>query len=320
MTKTISAVAFALVCATACGPGERDILPGVPPGNTNPNNPNNPNQPGSDGGQHSGSDGGSNGGSDGGTTTPTGWKNGAVWAQSQVFTAAGMQYPSWSAGAYFYSSDETGVSTCTQKDEGPCVVTTCQPTGAQNPTYDELSAGGITISGGAQSVTLAAPPGDGAYEAKSGTGTVLWHGGEQLKFQASGAAVPAFSASVTAPSAPVVSSPPLPSPGQALHFGKNGQTFSWSGGAAGKFIVILAGQAQQGAVTTSVRCAFSAAAGTGTVPAGAIAAIPQSSGSFMVMVENESIVTAGEWPVSLRLTTVANTPNGSYFSGVASFE
>jgi hypothetical protein len=147
------------------------------------------------GGGTSGTGGGA-GGTGGGAGGETGTtKSGYVSLSQYCLTLNGIAYCGANATAAFFTIPSTGG--CAQSTVGPCTVMTCSSDGGFVP-YVTDSAGNITISGTrAGPITLA--PIDGGYSYYTSSSDKLWDGGETVTVTATGATVPAFSTSLTAP-------------------------------------------------------------------------------------------------------------------------
>jgi len=188
---------------------------------------------------------------------------------------------------------------CTSQVVGPCLLSTC----TSPPT--PADAGVVTITGGAETVTLTAQAGQ--YAPVEGM-RALWAGGEVLRFSAAGGAVPAFSGMVTAPPPLVVSSlgdaawptAAVPAPRSAP------LVVRWAPGAATDVVVFV--DTMQG----GVGCGFPASAGMGTVPAEALAALPAGSAFLSVASTAGDTVLAGAFEIDLELQTAATTPSGAF--------
>lgn len=209
-------------------------------------------------------------------------------------SSSGGAMPGYQAFAGFGSG-----GACASQVVGPCILSTC----TSPPT--PADAGVITITGGAEAVTLT--PQAGTYPPAEGM-RALWTGGEVLRFSAAGGTVPAFSGTVTAPPQVVVSTlgdaawptaaVPLPRSAPLV--------IRWSTGAMTDVLVYV--DTQQG----GVGCAFPASAGTGTVPAEALAALPAGAAFLSVSTIAGDTVTAGAFAIDLELQTAATTQTGAF--------
>lgn len=165
------------------------------------------------------------------------------------------------------------------------------------------NAGEIVIGGGAWSTVTLSPGEDGRYSAASGA-MALWSGSDAiLTVTAEGGEVPMFGVSLagTDPvtlTAPVEGSVPVP---VSL---ASDLTATWSGSTPGE-VVVQVSAAREG--TVRVECRFSPAAGTGTVPAEALAAMGVGAATLTVRSEQSRAIMRSGWDVGVALVT----PSGS---------
>ena len=192
------------------------------------------------------------------------------------------------ASASFYVNQATG--TCTEQEFGECTAFTC-PTTTPTPIY--ASGGTVSVTGLSQAITLT-PKADNTYEPFSQM-QPLFTGGEMITVSGTGAVAPAFSISVTAPSRAAITSPAKPPMNTSLMISR-AQDFSvtWTGGGAGKLYVYFAGPSASG---TSLSCGYEADAGSATVPAAALAALPPGMGSFGASRLFYKSVDIGDWRI-----------------------
>lgn len=203
----------------------------------------------------------------------------------------------------------TGHTSCRSLgSSGPCEELDCSAA----VTAGSHSAGTITVTGATVPVSI--PPGtNGVYPGYQAT-QALFNGGETLTVAASGAEVPAFMKSVTAPGKATITSPAKPASGSPYLMVNRAAGFSltWTGGGSGKLMVSLFGGTNQ---TTRVTCKFDASAGTGMIPAAALMTLPAGNGGFAMAAITETSVTSGDWGVTLEGYYNAVWPDDSIVSG-----
>ena len=137
----------------------------------------------------------------------------------------------------------------------------------------------ITIQGpnGSRSVNAS----NGGYGAViSQNGAPYYVPGPYTITSPGGKEVPAFSASLTIPSLATMTSPPPDATNPAIVTRANGLTVTWTGGSQNGFISIDGSSATDGSFTTgaSFHCLAPAAAGSFTIPANILLALP--AGNF----------------------------------------
>jgi hypothetical protein len=163
----------------------------------------------------------------------------------------------WTGGVSASFSRTTGGS-CTQRTVGPCSVARCDYNGGA-PRTTNLSAGAITITGGMPGTITFSPLSDGSYDY---SGTYSFAAGETLDVSAAGGTVPAFTASVTFPTAITVTAPTTGTIDRSQDL-----AIAWTGGDASVLAKIQEGTSDRGVL---IQCVFDASAGSGTIPAGAL--------------------------------------------------
>jgi uncharacterized protein (TIGR03437 family) len=164
---------------------------------------------------------------------------------------------------------------------GTCMAFTTTDPGLSQPFAGEtsLDAGAqltITGPGGAKSIA----GGGGSYKGLlSGSGAYLVPGTYTVT-GAGGANVPAFTATMTIPQMPVMTSPPPDSVNPTAVTRSSGMTITWSGGSPNGFVEISGSNATNNTFSAgaSFQCTASTAAGTLTVPAYVLLALP--AGNF----------------------------------------
>jgi hypothetical protein len=205
--------------------------------------------------------------------------------------------------AGFFSA---GAACTTMQTIGPCEVrqcTTTQPQGAQ-------SAGTITITGALKPLSLV--PGADKLYVQQMSMTSLFNGGEMISFAAAGADIPAFTVAVTTPTKATITAPAKPAAASLLAINRAQDfTVSWTGGGSGRLQVFLSGAGG----SPSLFCRFAASAGTGKVPAAALATMTGAMGSFAMASINETEKTAGDWGIEASAYFNAVWPDAAIVSG-----
>jgi hypothetical protein len=201
---------------------------------------------------------------------------------------------------------------CTTAAMGACTSSVCTPPDHFDLGFSSVvthhSAGTLQLMGGAFPISLA-PGSDNSYSAAPSP-QPLWAGGETLTVVAAGADVPAFSATLTAPS-PVVLSTPLHDPGTLTVDRTLDLAFAWSGGGAGTFTVTL-----NGPNFSNVVCSFAASLGSGVMPAALLGRLPMGTGNISGSVSTRVTVPAGTaWAIEYSASTEPMQVNGVSFGG-----
>jgi len=207
----------------------------------------------------------------------------------------------------------TGHTGCTSLGtSGPCEELDCSAA----VTAGSHSAGTITVTGAALPVSITAGT-SGVYTSFMAN-QVLFNGGETLTVAASGAEVPAFMKSVTAPGKATITSPAKPSSTSPylMITRASGFTVSWTGGSGTLFVALFGGTNQ----ATRVNCRFDASAGSGTVPVDALMMLPAGNGGFAMAAITETSVTAGDWGVTVEGYYNAVWPDDAIVSGPTSLQ
>jgi hypothetical protein len=241
---------------------------------------------------------------------------GSIGVYSHAYTAAGTPVlVSGAYAAYTAATDDAGYADCTTKEEGDCALYDCVPTGLMPPPPQYLDAGALAIEGALRPIALQPQPG-AQYTSESSSTAALFAGGETLTATIAGAGdIPAHEATLIAPSAVVVSSPDLDEP---VTIDRNGPlALAWSGGGAGRVRVVVAVTFLEGSDvkrTANLTCSFPASAGSGSVPASLLGAMPATTptdyGSISVDVTSEVRVVAGDYVTGFYATAMATAPMG----------
>jgi uncharacterized protein (TIGR03437 family) len=190
-----------------------------------------------------------------------------------------------SATAIFESiggSSLTGYQSSSRPSLQSCYVTQSGSATPVNPfTFTGLNAGSVSVAGPAGTQTLTSNPGfPGTYIAETlPAGFVPASGGSFTFTGTGGTAVGPFTAGLSLPSLLTwtnASSDGTVSRGQ-------GVTVNWTGGTGSGFVEISGGSAAaSGAFSASFVCDAPASAGTFTVPASVLLALPAGNGSLSV--------------------------------------
>jgi hypothetical protein len=164
----------------------------------------------------------------------------------------------WQISAAF--SDPIAPETKCTHSAGDCVALDydCAKLLPATPDPQRRSAGTITV--GSQ---VLYPQSDGSYGPISVTGTA----DSTLPVTSSGAAIPAFSGTITIPAPATLAQPPATAPrDQDL-------SLTWSGGTAGAKLNVLVYTVTLSPII-QINCSLDAAAGSGVVPASLLQLIP----------------------------------------------
>jgi hypothetical protein len=163
----------------------------------------------------------------------------------------------------------TSLEVCEIEVFGDCTITTCtDPDEASNAL--RLSAGEVTLTSDFEFAATGVPSPTGLYYTFEDTDLI--QGGEVVTFSFAGDAVPAFSGTMVVPLAPLLLSPAAVGTGQVEVLMPRGGsfTFTWDAREASQAVILLSAFGHFD-VGWRMGCRFDAAAGTGTVPAEAMA-------------------------------------------------
>ena len=203
-----------------------------------------------------------------------------------------------------------------RRTAGPCVVSdfggTTVPADAPPPRSRPTSAGTVTLFNGRDPLSLT-PDALAQYPYTYQT-SGRWRPGDRVRVEAAGDEVPAFSHTLTMPSAPAVLSPTVASSSERVTWVR-GQPFvvRRRPGTSGTFTVtfnqntvVQRGASVRIGLPVIVSCAFPAATEVATVPAAALSDyVPSSIAAdlrtivFFTTTENAAL-TAGDYRVSVR--------------------
>ena len=214
------------------------------------------------------------------------------------------------AKAVFYPS--VLASGCSVAPIAGCRLETCTAQGAPPPAL--AHAGVIAVGGGLYPLVLQ-PDQGGVYgpvastPASDGGPMSLWTGGEELSVASTGGAVPPFNVSVVAPRQLSVATP-LPT-----KIARDADlAFEWSGASAGRVTIDV--NATAAATAYYLECKFDVAAGAGSLPKEALAALPAGVGVLTVSSVTRAQVSDGAWTVVALAQTNASGADGVEYTSI----
>jgi hypothetical protein len=189
-------------------------------------------------------------------------------------------------------TDYSGASASLERSTiGPCELSF--GSGGSPP----MDSGQLSLSGGFMSETL-------MYEASGYPPLSLletvWPAGFTVSVSATGATVPAWSASVVMPQVASIAAPDLAS--IPTWSRTSDVTFTWQGGT--HFVTITVGS-----VSGLLECHFPATASSGTIPAAALAKLPPGMAVVSGSSTNRTVTNAGDWEISLIAAHVPDPSN-----------
>jgi hypothetical protein len=268
-------------------------------------------------------DGGSEG-TDGGDASITGIpapaRTGYIGVGSHTTAVAGVS--SNYAGAGFNAGPGNWFAKgCSREVSGACTVVLCDLTNGGNqvpPPGAVRSAGTITIGGTtpAFSLTYDAVTAQYAVVPVVFVDHLLFAGGETIAFSAAGADVPAFNATLVAPSQLTITSPALPAGVFSIDTSKE-LVFVWTGDSVGKVtfnIVTTTSSAATAVASSFVSCRFDASALTGTVPVAMLQKLTKTDAATTARLgtdhSNTTEVLAGDYSIHLAVGSAINGTDG----------
>lgn len=196
---------------------------------------------------------------------------------------------------------------------GNCTVYLCTPRAVGSPPAVQPNAGVVSVDGGAMPLVFS-PGSDGWYDPIQ-KATAVFVGGETLTASAVGTAdVPAFVAKTKAPKVATISAPALPS-GDWVVDRTTPIELTWSGLSSAERVSVTFG-----ANTTNpneIECLFDGDAGSGTVPAEALAHLPAGDGYFQILSRTQAVVADKPWNVRFTANMQAVDATGATFTGGA---
>lgn len=229
--------------------------------------------------------------STGGAPTP---KTGSVSLVQTTFSTGA----SGSGSARFYSKAPVAPG-CALSTVAGCTVTECDLSKASTEPFDfGDSAGDISFSG--PSLTRVLPFTDGGYGVFL-TSDRMWSPGDALVATASGAAVPAFTATLIAPAEIALTAPACSAASCGTVSRTGDLTVSWTGGSD---VQALLRATKAGVSSIEIVCPL--AASPATISAAALAKLGSSdagfTGSFGVSSSKTTKVVAGSYDVTMTAT------------------
>jgi len=217
----------------------------------------------------------------------------------------GQSGGAFQASARFYVKDAASDYDCTTQEFGACRVVTCTPN--NNVPTPEPSAGTISLSDGkAINFTLTATPGDD-YTLPSNSGVSV-SGGEAVTVTASGATVPAFTATVAVPKVITINSPTLDGSGVASAPRGTDLVLTFDNRAAdGETGTQLTIQSTASVGSPNIYCELPTETGSATIPAAALSQLSPSTTLLLITTRTKQ-VQAGDYTVSVIAYFSATNP------------
>jgi hypothetical protein len=183
--------------------------------------------------------------------------------------------------------------------EGPCEVTTH----ATGGTPMLVNAGDLTLTIGSQ--VLSAPAATNGQYTMPSTSSLLFAGGETVQLHATGATVPSFDASVTAPATSVITQPATQTTIQVDH--TMPLSFAWTGGTGSVLLAMYDSTAN-----VEMRCYLPAGPGSGSIPVNALAHFPVGTSATLVFANQISgTASPAGWAIDLWVFVDARFANGT---------
>jgi hypothetical protein len=139
--------------------------------------------------------------------------------------------------------------------------------------------------------------------------TPLYTAGETIMVGAAGSTAPAFSGALTAPGKPTLTSP-LPQQGKVVVDRSRDFAFAWTGGGSGDVWITMSANG-----TKAIACRFAASAGSASIPAAVLGALPAGTGSFGLNGLATTTKDVGDWEVTLQAFYSAVFPDGTLAAG-----
>jgi hypothetical protein len=163
---------------------------------------------------------------------------------------------------------------CSRRIIGPCELSACPNTASTAVT--KVSAGAISLGGGAQDLTLVWNAATSKYGLQTApTNPLNWLPGDMVKVSAAGDAAPAFSDTVVMPQR---ASFRVPASGATVPRSQD-LTVAWGFGSSPPSPVMVQLRADVN-VGPILQCTYGADVLTGTIPTEALAALPAGSISY----------------------------------------
>jgi hypothetical protein len=190
---------------------------------------------------------------------------------------------------------------CTYSTMGSCGISSCTMKTVPPPSP---TAGTVSTSG--TLVPLSTMPDSFGVYASSTQTDPAWNGGESITIGATGADVPAFMATLAAPTSVTVTQPAAigSTIDRAADF-----TLSWTGASAGVVVVSV------NAGSVSVECRFAPAAQHGVVPSMVLQQLPAGMATVGLSTATTTRLTAGSSTVDVALRSLAIGSDGKLIGG-----
>lgn len=203
------------------------------------------------------------------------------------------------ATAYFFDYD--GSTGCSRIVDGPCAVYRCMPPDPITGT----EAGVITVTGTTPPVTLepdAVGQADPSYT-KVQSEAPLWAEGDVVTVSAAGGVVPAFEATLVAPTRATITTPDLAQ--DVVVTRAAGLDLAWSAEGQGGVLAVSIGV--PGDVAYQLVCGFPIDDGAATIPAAMLAHLPAGTDARIGFSNRaDEIVDAGGFEVTVELVSLAH--------------
>ncbi len=185
---------------------------------------------------------------------------------------------------------------CTHAVEGSCTIDLCSVSASATSTTE--SAGALMLSGPTVGNLRVSPTLVPSPRYSQVTGAFWRQPNETVTVAAEGGAVPAFTQTISAPSAVTITQPTCSASTTCVISRAAPFTVSWTGGTVGSVQIRLVSE-QGTAPTSTVSCLFPAAAGTATIPATVMGALLSGTGSILVGATTSSTLVAGDYGITV---------------------
>ncbi|WP_394838593.1 hypothetical protein LVJ94_16985 [Pendulispora rubella] len=207
-------------------------------------------------------------------------------------------------------------SGCTSHREGNCTISTCAPSAADAGVATLDSAGTLTVSGGllpAPGITL--EPRDDKSYFRQGL-SKIWEPGQRIAIKSSGAQIPAFELSVTAPSNLVLEVPAVPHDDAPMVIPRGTPLeLRWSAVPDKKSVAFYSPvDIPPGAPSIGASCEFEPSSTTATLPTSVLGLFPKGEAIFEVVTRNEATTLIAGKTVKFHARTYAKGTSGTSVS------